>query len=217
MNYTQNEKIMSITERTLVIGIDIAKNVQYARAFDYRGIELGKVRSFENTAEGFRIFEDWMKSLANQKQKNNIVVGMEPTGHYWFNLGHFLKDLGVKLVLVNPFHVKRSKELDDNSQTKNDIKDPKTIAKLVIDGRYFEPYIPEGIYSELRVAMDMREGLGKNLSKIKNKVTQWLDKYFPEFNDVFCDWEGKAALISLNEFPTPEKVLSTDVQQIVVA
>ena len=40
MNYTQNEKIMSITEKTLIIGIDIAKEVQYARAFDYRGIEL---------------------------------------------------------------------------------------------------------------------------------------------------------------------------------
>ena len=217
MNYTQNEKIMSINERTLVIGIDIAKYVQYARAFDYRGIELGKVISFENTAEGFRIFEDWIKSLANQKQKNNIVVGMEPTGHYWFNLGHFLKELGVKIVLVNPFHVKRIKELDDNSQTKNDSKDPKTIAKLVIDGRYFEPYIPEGIYSDLRIAMDIREGLGKNLCKIKNKVTQWLDKYFPEFNDVFCDWQGKAALIALKEFPTPEKVLLTSPQQIVLA
>lgn len=217
MNYTQNEKIMSINERTLVIGIDIAKSVQYARAFDYRGIELGKVKSFENTAEGFKIFEDWMRLLANQKQKNNIVVGLEPTGHYWFNLGHFLKELGAKLVLVNPYHVKRIKELDDNSQTKNDSKDPKTIAKLVIDGRYFEPYIPEGIYSDLRVAMDMREGLGKNLNKIKNKVTQWLDKYFPEFNDVFGDWEGKAALITLKEFPTPEKILSTSVQQIVVA
>lgn len=155
--------------------------------------------------------------IGQSEAKNNIVVGMEPTGHYWFNLGHFLKNLGVKLVLVNPFHVKRSKELDDNSQTKNDIKDPKTIAKLVIDGRYFEPYIPEGIYSDLRVAMDMREGLGKNLNKIKNKVTQWLDKYFPEFNDVFCDWEGKAALITLKGFPTPEKVLSTGVQQIILA
>ena len=138
--------------------------------------------NFENTAVGFKVFADWIKSLANQKQKNNIVVGLEPTGHYWFNLGHFLKELGVKLVLVNPYHVKRIKELDDNSQTKNDSKDPKTIAKLVIDGRYFEPYIPEGIYSDLRVAMDMREGLGKNLNKIKNKVTQWMDKYFPEFN-----------------------------------
>lgn len=217
MNYTQNEKIMSINERTLVIGIDIAKDVQYARAFDYRGIELGKVKSFENTSEGFMVFENWMKSLANQKQKNNMVVGLEPTGHYWFNLGHFLKELGVKLVLVNPYHVKRIKELDDNSQTKNDSKDPKTIAKLVIDGRYFEPYIPEGIYSDLRIAMDIREGLGKNLNKIKNKVTQWIDKYFPEFNDVFGDWEGKAALITLKEFPTPKKILSTSVQQIVVA
>jgi hypothetical protein len=25
MNYTQNEKIMSITEKTLVVGVDIAK------------------------------------------------------------------------------------------------------------------------------------------------------------------------------------------------
>lgn len=65
--------------------------------------------------------------------------------------------------------------------------------------------------------MDMRENLCKSLNKIKNKVIQWLDKYFPEFNDVFGDWEGKAALITLKEFPTPEKVLSTDVQQIVIA
>ncbi|MBU3130789.1 IS110 family transposase [Clostridium tagluense] len=216
MNYTQNEKIMSITESTLVIGIDIAKQFQYARAFDYRGIELSKVKSFENTAEGFKSFDEWLKLVAKENKKDNIIVGLEPTGHYWFTLGNFLKELGIKLVLVNPFHVKRSKELDDNSQTKNDLKDPKTIAKLVIEGRYSQPYIPEGIYSELRIAMGMRESLTKNLSIIKNKVDHWLDKYFPEFNDVFANWEGKAALMSLTEFSTPEQVLSTGVQQIVV-
>jgi len=215
MNYTQNEKIMSITESTLVIGIDIAKRFQYARAFDYRGIELSKVKSFENTAEGFKTFHEWLKLVAKENKKDNIIVGLEPTGHYWFTLGNFLKELGIKLVLVNPFHVKRSKELDDNSQTKNDLKDPKTIAKLVIEGRYSEPYIPEGIYSELRIAMGMRESLNKNLSIIKNKVDHWLDKYFPEFNDVFANWEGKAALMSLTEFSTPEQVLSIGVQQIV--
>lgn len=216
MNYTQNEKIMSITEKTLVIGIDIGKEVQFARAFDYRGIELSKIQSFENTLEGFKIFEKWAKSVATEHRKNNIIVGLEPTGHYWFNLGEFLRNLGIRLVLVNPSHVKKSKELDDNSQTKNDRKDPKTIAKLVIDGRYSEPYIPEGIYSDLRIAMNMKEGLTRNLNIIRNKVDHWLDKYFPEFNNVFADWEGKAALISLTEFPTPDKVLSADVQQIVV-
>jgi transposase len=216
MHYNQNEKIMSITEKTLVIGIDIGKEVQYARFFDYRGIELSKIQSFENTLEGFKTFEEWIKSIANKNDKDNIIVGLEPTGHYWFNLGNFLRNIGIKIVLVNPFHVKRSKELDDNSQLKNDLKDPKVIAKLVIEGRYSEPYIPEGIYSDLRIAMDMRQSLGKNLNIIKNKVGQWLDKYFPEFNDVFADWQGKCALISLNKFSTPEEILSAGVQQIFV-
>ena len=217
MNYTQNEKIMSISEKTLVVGVDIAKSIHYARAFDYRGIELAKVYKFENNREGLESFKNWMDSLAKEKSKSSIIVGMEPTGHYWLNIGHFLKYEGVRLVLVNPFHVKRSKELDDNSPTKNDRKDPKTIAKLMIDGRYSIPYIPEGIYSDLRTAMDIRDSISKSLIIIKNRMIRWLDRYFPEFFDVFSDWEGKAALITLKEFPTPEKIISTGIENIVSA
>ena len=47
---------------------------------------------------------------------------------------------GIKFVVVNPMHVKKSKELDDNSPTKNDVKDAKVIAQLVKDGRYAELY-----------------------------------------------------------------------------
>ena len=137
------------------------------------------------------------------------------TNHYWFNLGHYLKGESIRLVLVNPFHVKRSKELDDNSPTKNDRKDPKTIAKLVIDGRYSLPYIPEGIYRDLRIVMDMKDSISKSLVRIKNRITQWLDKYFPEFFDAFADWEGKAALITLREFPTPEKIVAAGIDNIV--
>lgn len=39
MKYTQNDKILQITEETLVVGIDVASKVHYARAFDFRGIE----------------------------------------------------------------------------------------------------------------------------------------------------------------------------------
>ena len=46
-------------------------------------------------------------------------------------------------------HVKKSKELDDNSPTKNDVKDAKVIAQLVKDGRYAELNIPQGVYAEL--------------------------------------------------------------------
>ena len=60
--------------------------------------------------------------------------GREPTGHYWFAFAKYVSDYQKTLVMVNPFSVKKIKELDDNSPKKTDSKDPKTIAKLVVDG-----------------------------------------------------------------------------------
>jgi len=217
MKYNQNAKIMQITAETLIIGVDVASEVHYARAFDYRGIELGRLLRFSNDKSGFEAFSDWTKNLVEQHQKQCVMVGMEPTGHYWFTYAQHLKDHRMKIVLVNPFHVKRSKELDDNNPTKNDRKDPKTIAMLVKDGRYMEPYIPEGIYSELRNAIETRWRLVKQLNAIRNRVKRWISIYFPEFNTVFGDWEGKAALMALKEFPIPGKVLKKGVDGIVAS
>lgn len=142
------------------------------------------------------------------------MVGMEPTGHYWFNLAQYVGDFNIKTVLVNPFHVKRSKELDDNNPTKNDRKDPKTIAMLVKDGRYMIPYIPEGVYSDLRIAMESRSRIIDRLIEVANRAKRWLSIYFPEFTTVFGDWEGKTAQICLREFPTPNHVLDKGVDGI---
>ena len=60
------------------------------------------------------------------------------------------------MVQENPYHVKKAKELDDNSPSKSDRKDPKTIAMLVKDGRYQIPYMPQGLFAELRKANNLR-------------------------------------------------------------
>jgi len=215
MKYNQNTKILQVTEGTLIVGVDIASAVHYARAFDHRGVEIGKLLKFPNDAEGFGQFISWVKAIGERAKKSKVMVGMEPTGHYWFNFAQQLKDQSIKIVLVNPFHVKRSKELDDNNPTKNDRKDPKTIAMLVKDGRYMEPYIPEGIYSELRTAMETRWQIVKQLNTIRNRVKRWLSIYFPEFNKVFGDWEGKAAIAVLRDFPTPVKIIEKGVDGII--
>ncbi|WP_347487749.1 IS110 family transposase [Desulfoscipio sp. XC116] len=214
MKRTQNEKIMQIRIETLVVGIDIGKETHYARAFDYRGIELGKLLKFSNTAEGFKLLDRWMQDICKQQGKSEIIAGFEPTGHYWFSLGDHLKRQGHKLAIVNPFHVKRTKELDDNSPTKNDRKDPKTIAMLVKDGRYREVYIPDKIYQELREAVDERERLQKQLTAIHNRVVRWLDIRFPEFDGVFKKWTGKTALLTLRIYSTPAKVLEAGADKI---
>ena len=215
MKGTQNEKISQIKFETLVVGIDVGKETHYARAFDYRGIELARLLRFSNTDQGFERFDQWMRDICKQQEKTEVIAGFEPTGHYWFTLGDHLKRQGHKLAIVNPFHVKRTKELDDNSPTKNDRKDPKTIAMLVKDGRYREVYIPDGIYQELREAVSERERLQEQLTSIYNRVVRWLDIRFPEFTTVFKDWRRNAALITLRSFPTPEKVMETGVNKIV--
>lgn len=215
MKYNQNRKILQVTEGTLIVGVDIASEVHFARAFDNRGVEIGKLLKFANDAEGFGQFTSWVQAIGERARKSKVIVGMEPTGHYWFNFAQQLKDQSIKIVLVNPFHVKRSKELDDNNPTKNDRKDPKTIAMLVKDGRYMEPYIPEGIYSELRTAMETRWQIVKQLNTIRNRVKRWLSIYFPEFNKVFGDWEGKAAIAVLRDFPTPVRIIEKGVDGII--
>ncbi len=125
---TQNAKIEAITEKTLVLGIDVGSETHYARAFDYRGVEYSKKPfKFSNTEAGFVTFKAWVLHIKEKHGKDKVIPGMEPTGHYWFNLGKFLQDNEMKPVLVNPHHVKKSKELDDNHPTKNDRKDPKVI------------------------------------------------------------------------------------------
>ena len=66
MNYKQNEKINQVKESTLVVGIDIGSTTQYARAFDWRGIELGKFFTFSNSREGFEAFKACRTSTESQ-------------------------------------------------------------------------------------------------------------------------------------------------------
>ena len=45
---------------------------------------------------------------------------------------------GISVVQVNPYAVKQTKEVEDNSQLKDDTKDPKLIANLVKDGNFMK-------------------------------------------------------------------------------
>lgn len=214
MKHTQNEKIMQIQDYTLVVGIDIGKGTHYARAFEWRGIELAKVLRFSNTAQGYKALDDWMRQIMEQNGKTEAIVGFEPTGHYWFTLGDYLQSKGYRLGIVNPFHVKCTRELDDNSPTKNDRKDPKTIAMLVKDGRFRSVYIPAAIFSELREAVAERERLQKQLIGLSNQITRWLDIRFPEFHEVFKDWRGKTAFVTLETVPEPAQIVTVGEQGV---
>ena len=176
MNYnTQNAKIASITEKILIVGINVGSETHYARAFDWRNFEfIRKPLVFSNTEAGFLTFKAWIEEIQEKNSKTAVIPGMEPTGHYWFALGKILQDNGMKSVHVNPHHVKKSKELDDNNPNKNDRKDPKTIAALANEGHFSYPYIPTGIYAEIRSLSNLRFQTQKEVTRIKNRMSDGL-------------------------------------------
>lgn len=203
------QKVIAITTDTLVVGVDIAKNYQWARFVDFRGIEHDRALKFKNRKGDFETILARIREICKKENFAKAVVGMEPTGHYWKAFANWLeKQDGITVVLVNPYATKQAKELDDNSQTKSDKKDALTIAKLVKDGRYFELYLPHDIYAELRGLSTTRTGLNKRKNALKNTITAVLDEFFPEYEEVFKHpLTGKASRHILKTCPFPKFII----------
>lgn len=213
MNFKQNDKINQVTNQTLVIGMDIAKRTHYACMVDERGLLLKKSFPVYQSRQGFEFFYNQILESMKAFDKTDVIIGIEPTGHYWLNLAYYLEDRGIPLVMCNPMHVKRSKELDDNLQTKNDAKDALVIARLVKDGRYSYPRILKEIEAELRVGATLKGNLSEELGALKNKIIRWTDRYFPEFPQVFPSL-GKMALAALECTPFPSDVATKEPEEL---
>ena len=212
---TQNAKIAAITEKTLIIGIDVGSEIHFARAFNWRFYELSrKPLEFSNTEEGFETFRIWIEELKEKYGMDKVIPGMEPTGHYWFNIGKYLQDNGMAPVHVNPHHVKKSKELDDNNPSKNDRKDPKVIAGLVKDGRYFRPYIPDGVYAEIRALSGLQVMAQSEITRLKNRIARWFSIYFPNYKDVYGNVGAVSGLMVLKAAPLPEDIIKLGVDGV---
>ena len=213
MNFKQNHKINQVSEKTLVVGIDIAKRTHYACFVDDRGRMLQKAFAVSQSRDGFQQFYQRLLTAMKEHGKTEIIVGIEPTGHYWLNLAYFLEDYGIPLVMTNPMHVKRSKELDDNLPTKHDRKDALVIARLVKDGRFSYPRILKDVEAELRVGSTLRGKLTEELGAVKNQLIRWLDRYFPEFTQVFPSF-GKMAMAVLECTPFPSDLHQKELEEL---
>jgi len=175
-------------------------------------MEVGKTISFQVNQTGFESIVAGIEAICNSKVLrqpfDSVIIGMEPTGHYWKTLANYLMKRGFRVVGVNPFHTKRAKELDDNSQTKSDKKDALTVARLVKDGRFFDPYLPQDVYAELRILTNARVSAMRRCVEVKNTITAVLDEYFPEICTVFKKiFEGAAARQILRSCPFSKDIM----------
>lgn len=207
--FDKNDKLSFISDDMLILGCDIGSETHHMRAIDTRGRELSKSAfSFNNDSEGFQKAMEWAVQLAAKHEKKQIVLGLEPTGHYWFCLAAWMISKGVSVVQVNPYAVKQTKEIEDNSQLKDDRKDPKLIANLVKDGNYGMPYLPENVYAELRHLSMFRDQLTEDRVRFINRLHREMKIHFPEYKDALGKVDGVFSLELLKEAPFPADLLA---------
>ena len=215
MTKSQNLKFDAIENTDAIVGIDIAKNVHWAGIILPNGKEIKKSFSFNNNKKGFESLVETVKNVLTMLNLKKAIVGMEPTGHYWKSCARYLKKIDwIHVVTVNPKKVKDAKELDDNCQTKNDKKDCMTIARLIKDARFFEPYLPEGIWAELRNLSNTRAELVRKQNAVKCRLVATIDEYFPEYTKVFKNVLSRTSEEILKECPFPEDIKSIGKEEL---
>ena len=213
--FAKNDKLSFITDDMLIVGCDIGSETHYIRAIDVRGRELSHgAFDFSNTSEGFENAKAWVLALAAKNDKKQIVLGLEPTGHYWFALAAWMISNGISVVQVNPYAVKQSKEIEDNSQLKDDRKDPKLIANLVKDGNYGMPYLPEKVYADMRRLSMFRDQLTEDRIRNINRLHRKLKIYFPEYMDAFGKIDGAFTLEVLKVSAIPSDIAALGAEGI---
>ncbi|WNS43457.1 IS110 family transposase [Paenibacillus sp. MMS20-IR301] len=210
-----NQRIERITMQHAVVGIDIAKDVHAAQMTDFRGRSLTpRHLSFSNTLEGFEKFLRWAREAQSKHRLTSLLIGLEPTGHYWFNFANWLLEQGIEVVLVNPVTTHRNKENRDNSPSKNDPKDALVIADVVSRGYYTDYLAQAAVFDRLKTLMSNREYWVKQGISLGNRIVRWIDLYFPEFRQVFPDWTTLRSLASLRACPLPCDLKGRSVEEV---
>ncbi|WP_312886347.1 IS110 family transposase [Paenibacillus plantarum] len=83
------------------MGIDIAKEKHAAQAINFRGVVLTKRPIlFSYDLAGYEHLEQSIRKLQKMHGMNDVDVGLESTGHYWFNIANWLVDQGIDVATL---------------------------------------------------------------------------------------------------------------------
>ena len=214
MSKNSFKNVRYIPAGKLIAGVDVGKKNSWGCGITFRGEKIFKSFIFGNNREGFEKFLGRLKRWMKEADVADLVVGMEPSGPYWVTLAQYLELNGIEVLLVNPYHVKKTKEMFDNSPRKNDRKDAYLIARLVDEGKFLRRAELTEELENLRHLMNDREYFVERKTAIINRIRSLLAEYFPEFEEVFKNIALKSIMELMSEYPLPCDVIKAGEEKI---
>lgn len=192
-------------------GIDIAKYKHEASVIDTNGKAMLDSISFANDKQGcekiIAVFQKFEIS------PDDIIIGMEATGHYWLSVYTFFLELGYNVKVINPIQSEAFRKMYIR-QTKNDSKDSYIIAQIMRFGEYSATSLSDENIIALRQLSRYRLALVDACGDCKRRVIALLDQVFPEYDKLFSDTFGSSSTKLLLKCPTPEDMLAISTRKL---
>lgn len=198
----------------LLIGIDIGKNKHFFCALDNQSGEIIiQPASFTNNKEGFDSLVQKLKTYS----KENILIGMEDTGHYHFALLKYLLTRQFTVALINPKTTDFTRKMQGGI-TKNDKLDTLTICDVLDTPERKKQYritkVDQFELYEQKQLTRQHHNLKEELNVYANRLQKSIDIVFPEFNSLFKSKYGPVYLNVLKSFGSAEAIANSDIRTI---
>lgn len=193
---------VSITEKRVLVAIDIAKKVNVVLIEPPDGTR----RHFRvaNKKEDFIRLSEYLDGLGHP-----CLIGFEATGNYHRPLAYHLHTQGFSLRLVSSLAVSRTREALYNSWDKNDPKDAQVILHM-LKGDMTQTYWDPLVHQSNDIQEISKTFFQVSLRKVRVQhsiMTHFLPLYFPEAQKYFrcsrAEWFSRILLL----FPNPAAVL----------
>jgi transposase len=200
-------KRQRIRSTTLVVGVDIGNAFNAVGFMNKQGKVLSSYAKLYNSRDGFEQFVKMTEGLKTKHRLKDVLIGMEPTGHYWRKLAYFAREQGYEVRFIRTTALKHHRELDESSSAKSDHRDALTIANITREGKYIDTVIKDGVVRQLRTLSKVRERFLRYSVGAKNALHAALDDYFPELHEIFWSMNSRSLWAVLDRCPFPEDVV----------
>ena len=197
-----------------LVGIDIGK-LKHSFCVMEKGTYdiLVEPVFFNNNNDGFDLLLSFIKDFP----KEDVLIGMEDTGHYNLALLKFLLDKHYQVALINPVATDLTRKMQGGI-TKNDKLDTYTICDVLSANQRVKSYRVTKLdrfdmYEQKQLTRE-HHNLKEELNQYTNRLQKCIDIVFPEFNSLFKSKYGIVYMNVLKQFGSAEAIAHADIRTL---
>lgn len=189
-------------------GIDVAKRKHAVVVLDDHGQTHRPVFTIENTREGLGFLVEAFQHLGDE-----VMVGLEATGHYWLSLYDVLTRQGYPVAVINPLQIAAYRK-SGVRKVKNDRTDAVWIADFVRIANLPASSRDIPTLLQLRELSRFRYWLSEQIGDCKRKVITILDRVFPEYEKLFSSVFVESSRALLKQAVSAQEFVELDLQEL---